>query len=165
MTVMGDDPDIPWRLLKLEILVEDKETGGKACFHSAEQSKIQIFLSTSPSFSCCLFFNFFSCSVLIGRWPSLGAQPAGELHPRAGPGTLVRGREAPARHVQLLAYLFLCLRLALRNNNLLASLPVGCETLQLVYVRTYRLLSGQAVACCILIRNPAAESSLAQLLI
>ncbi|KAJ7405479.1 Mediator of RNA polymerase II transcription subunit 14 [Willisornis vidua] len=27
LTVMGDDPDIPWRLLKLEILVEDKETG------------------------------------------------------------------------------------------------------------------------------------------
>lgn len=117
VTVMGDDPDIPWRLLKLEILVEDKETGGKACFHSAEQSKIQIFLSTSPSFSCCLFFNFFSCSVLIGRWPSLGAQPAGELHPRAGPGTLVRGREAPARHVQLLAYPFLCLRLAFAKTT------------------------------------------------
>lgn len=33
LTVMGDDPDIPWRLLKLEILVEDKETGGKACSH------------------------------------------------------------------------------------------------------------------------------------
>lgn len=33
LTVMGDDPDIPWRLLKLEILVEDKETGGK-CRHS-----------------------------------------------------------------------------------------------------------------------------------
>ncbi|MEQ2177422.1 Mediator of RNA polymerase II transcription subunit 14 [Goodea atripinnis] len=30
LTVMGDDPDIPWRLLKLEILVEDKETGGEA---------------------------------------------------------------------------------------------------------------------------------------
>lgn len=35
LTVMGDDPDIPWRLLKLEILVEDKETGGKACFYPA----------------------------------------------------------------------------------------------------------------------------------
>lgn len=28
LTVMGDDPDIPWRLLKLDILVEDNETGG-----------------------------------------------------------------------------------------------------------------------------------------
>uniref|UniRef100_A0A8C2L8D0 Mediator of RNA polymerase II transcription subunit 14 n=2 Tax=Cyprinus carpio TaxID=7962 RepID=A0A8C2L8D0_CYPCA len=28
LTVMGDDPEIPWRLLKLEILVEDKGTGG-----------------------------------------------------------------------------------------------------------------------------------------
>lgn len=36
LTVMGDDPDIPWRLLKLEILVEDKETGGKAYTHPAE---------------------------------------------------------------------------------------------------------------------------------
>lgn len=30
LTVMGDDPEVPWRLLKLEILVEDKETGGKS---------------------------------------------------------------------------------------------------------------------------------------
>lgn len=52
---------------------------------------------------------------MIDRWPSLGAQPPGELHPRAGPGTLVRRREAPARHVQLLTYpFFLCLVLALR---------------------------------------------------
>lgn len=29
LTVMGDGPRIPWRLLHLEILVEDKETGGK----------------------------------------------------------------------------------------------------------------------------------------
>lgn len=35
LTVMGDDPDIPWRLLKLEVLVEDKETGGKARIHPA----------------------------------------------------------------------------------------------------------------------------------
>lgn len=33
LTVMGDDPDIPWRLLKLEILVEDKETGGEAAIY------------------------------------------------------------------------------------------------------------------------------------
>ncbi|OBS73282.1 hypothetical protein A6R68_12136, partial [Neotoma lepida] len=30
LTVMGDDPEVPWRLLKLEILVEDKETGVNA---------------------------------------------------------------------------------------------------------------------------------------
>lgn len=35
LTVMGDDPDIPWRLLKLDILVEDKETGGEADLSSA----------------------------------------------------------------------------------------------------------------------------------
>lgn len=33
LTVMGDDPDVPWRLLKLEILVEDKETGGNTKSH------------------------------------------------------------------------------------------------------------------------------------
>ncbi|XP_062313192.1 mediator of RNA polymerase II transcription subunit 14 isoform X2 [Osmerus eperlanus] len=37
LTVMGDDPDIPWRLLKLEVLVEDKETGdGRALVHSMQ---------------------------------------------------------------------------------------------------------------------------------
>uniref|UniRef100_A0A4W3I7T9 Mediator of RNA polymerase II transcription subunit 14 n=1 Tax=Callorhinchus milii TaxID=7868 RepID=A0A4W3I7T9_CALMI len=37
LTVMGDDPEIPWRLLKLEILVEDKETGdGRALVHSIQ---------------------------------------------------------------------------------------------------------------------------------
>ncbi|KAM4559431.1 mediator of RNA polymerase II transcription subunit 14 isoform 2-T2 [Odontesthes bonariensis] len=37
LTVMGDDPDIPWRLLNLEILVEDKETGdGRALVHSLQ---------------------------------------------------------------------------------------------------------------------------------
>lgn len=28
LTVMGDGPNIPWRLLDIDILVEDKETGG-----------------------------------------------------------------------------------------------------------------------------------------
>uniref|UniRef100_A0A8B9LPT3 Mediator of RNA polymerase II transcription subunit 14 n=1 Tax=Astyanax mexicanus TaxID=7994 RepID=A0A8B9LPT3_ASTMX len=41
LTVMGDDPDIPWRLLKLEILVEDKETGdGRALVHSMQVNYI-----------------------------------------------------------------------------------------------------------------------------
>ena len=30
LTVMGDSQTIPWRLLEIEILVEDKETGGKS---------------------------------------------------------------------------------------------------------------------------------------
>lgn len=64
LTVMGDDPDIPWRLLKLEILVEDKETGGKACVHSAlslslslNNVKFRVFLITSSFLSPSLFFN------------------------------------------------------------------------------------------------------------
>ncbi|XP_045140092.1 mediator of RNA polymerase II transcription subunit 14-like [Echinops telfairi] len=37
LTVMGDDPDVPWCLLKLEILVKDKETGdGRALVHSMQ---------------------------------------------------------------------------------------------------------------------------------
>ncbi|XP_061735676.1 mediator of RNA polymerase II transcription subunit 14 isoform X2 [Nerophis ophidion] len=41
LTVMGDDPDIPWRLLKLEILVEDKETGdGRSLVHSLQVNYI-----------------------------------------------------------------------------------------------------------------------------
>lgn len=34
LTVMGDGPTVPWRLLELEILVSDRETGdGKALVH------------------------------------------------------------------------------------------------------------------------------------
>ena len=29
LTLMGDGPNIPWRLLDIEILVEDSETGGR----------------------------------------------------------------------------------------------------------------------------------------
>eukprot|EP00073_Rattus_norvegicus_P042075 XP_008771895.1 PREDICTED: mediator of RNA polymerase II transcription subunit 14 [Rattus norvegicus] len=37
LTVMGDDPKVPWCLLKLEILVEDKQTGdGRALVHSMQ---------------------------------------------------------------------------------------------------------------------------------
>lgn len=32
LTVMGDGPNIPWRLLEIDILVEDKETGGKKIY-------------------------------------------------------------------------------------------------------------------------------------
>ena len=28
LTVMGDSPNVPWRLLDIDVLVEDKETGG-----------------------------------------------------------------------------------------------------------------------------------------
>lgn len=45
LTVMGDDPDVPWRLLKLEILVEDKETGGNAKRYYVIES---LFLNTCP---------------------------------------------------------------------------------------------------------------------
>lgn len=37
LTVMGDGPNVPWRLLDISILVEDKETGdGKALVHSLQ---------------------------------------------------------------------------------------------------------------------------------
>lgn len=41
LTVMGDGPDVPWRLLDIEILVEDKETGdGKTLVHSLQVNYI-----------------------------------------------------------------------------------------------------------------------------
>lgn len=33
LTLMGEGPNIPWRLLDIDILVEDKETGGKLSSH------------------------------------------------------------------------------------------------------------------------------------
>lgn len=41
LTVMGDGPNIPWRLLDIEILVEDKETGeGKSLVHTLQVNYI-----------------------------------------------------------------------------------------------------------------------------
>lgn len=44
--------------------------------------------------------------LYCNRWPSLGPQFAGELHPRVGPGTSLCWWKASSRHVQLLAYPF-----------------------------------------------------------
>lgn len=42
LTVMGDGPQVPWRLLDIVILVEDKETGeGKELVHSLQINYIQ----------------------------------------------------------------------------------------------------------------------------
>lgn len=41
LTLMGDAPDVPWRLLDIEILVEDKETGdGKKLVHPLQVNYI-----------------------------------------------------------------------------------------------------------------------------
>lgn len=42
LTLMGDGPTVPWRLLKIEILVEDKDTGeGKALVHPLQISYLE----------------------------------------------------------------------------------------------------------------------------
>ncbi|KAI4459735.1 mediator complex subunit [Holotrichia oblita] len=66
LTVMGDGPNIPWRLLEIDILVEDKETGdGKALVHSLQvqyiHQLIQSRLVDNPSpltevYNCLHFF-------------------------------------------------------------------------------------------------------------
>ena len=44
---MGDGPNIPWRLLDIEILVEDPETGdGQALVHSLQVNYIHQLLQT-----------------------------------------------------------------------------------------------------------------------
>ncbi|KAJ3641160.1 hypothetical protein Zmor_027677 [Zophobas morio] len=47
LTVMGDGPNIPWRLLEIDVLVEDKETGdGKALVHSLQVQYIHQLIQT-----------------------------------------------------------------------------------------------------------------------
>ncbi|XP_028152767.1 mediator of RNA polymerase II transcription subunit 14 isoform X2 [Diabrotica virgifera virgifera] len=47
LTVMGDGPNIPWRLLEIDILVGDKETGdGKALVHSLQTQYIHQLIQT-----------------------------------------------------------------------------------------------------------------------
>lgn len=71
LTVMGDDPEIPWRLLKLEILVEDKETGGVYIHMSTED--------TAVTYSRAA--KYVNVSRFRPRWPGSGAQHASEFHP------------------------------------------------------------------------------------
>lgn len=66
MTVMGDGPNIPWRLLDIDILVEDKETGdGKALVHQLQvqyvHQVVQARLVDNPNpltevYTCLHFF-------------------------------------------------------------------------------------------------------------
>ena len=53
LTLLGDSPAIPWRLLKVKILVHDKETGeGKSLMHPMQvgyvQQLVQAHLMESP---------------------------------------------------------------------------------------------------------------------
>ena len=48
LTLMGEGPAVPWRLLKIHILVEDKETGeGKALMHSMQVCSCKVVWSYS----------------------------------------------------------------------------------------------------------------------
>ncbi|KAJ8949024.1 hypothetical protein NQ318_005198, partial [Aromia moschata] len=42
LTVMGDGPNIPWRLLEIDILVEDKETGGRQLMEKHWSTPLQV---------------------------------------------------------------------------------------------------------------------------
>lgn len=44
---MGDGPNIPWRLLEIDILVEDKETGGNLRYYNNVRWEIFMFLVSS----------------------------------------------------------------------------------------------------------------------
>lgn len=47
LTVMGDGNNVPWRLLEIEFLVEDKETGnGQALVHSLQVNYIHQLIQT-----------------------------------------------------------------------------------------------------------------------
>lgn len=56
---MGDDPDIPWRLLKLDILVEDKETGGEVYLWSWLDTSVLIIKHwfNLTAYICLLYYQ------------------------------------------------------------------------------------------------------------
>lgn len=96
LTVMGDDPEIPWRLLKLEILVEDKETGGVYIHISLGDIPV-LYSRTAKHINVSHFYL---------RWPSSGAQHASEFHPWACTVTPLCRWKAAAGYVQLPTYPF-----------------------------------------------------------
>lgn len=172
LTVMGDDPDIPWRLLKLEILVEDKETGGKTSWLVVNYFPC-LFFCTSFEHNHPGTWSAYSHVIILpcvhtNRRPNLGPQLAGELHPRVGPGTSLCGWKTPTGHVQLLAYPFfavvcprtfkgiLCMS-CLQTTWLRSQATVNYCSRAVVCVGAYRVLTGQADECSIPMRNTAAE--------
>ena len=46
LTLMGDESTIPWRVLSIDFLVQDKETGG------------DLAIKDTCKFVCCWFFPF-----------------------------------------------------------------------------------------------------------
>ncbi|XP_065213759.1 mediator of RNA polymerase II transcription subunit 14-like isoform X2 [Planococcus citri] len=72
LTVMGDDPVMPWRLLSIDILVEDRETGeGKPLSHSVQKQYMQQVLqariaeATDPLKEVYSFLHFFCQSLQL----------------------------------------------------------------------------------------------------
>ena len=71
LTLTGDGPAVPWRLLKLRILVQDKETGeGKALVHPMQVGSAAICRQViSPSQRLWQNFRLSSlimCSQMVG---------------------------------------------------------------------------------------------------
>lgn len=71
LTVMGDSPTVPWRLLDIDILVEDKETGGKL----------------NKSYFC---YRALANLFYFYRWQVVGASAAGQLYTPTNSGPSCR---------------------------------------------------------------------------
>lgn len=83
LTVMGDGMNVPWRLLDIDILVEDKEIGGKLYSISGSE------MTTHENF----------------RWESSRPLAASQLHSPTHPGQASREQKRPSRGLQLPALL------------------------------------------------------------
>lgn len=53
--LMGDGAEIPWRLLHIEFLMEDYETGGNKQFHYNKKNKFKL---TFLNIYCFCFLDF-----------------------------------------------------------------------------------------------------------
>jgi len=71
LTLTGDSPSVPWRLLKLNILVKDKETGeGKPLVHPLQ---VSWFFIQGDSGTKCFFsrLDFWNNLFSTGLWRAL----------------------------------------------------------------------------------------------
>lgn len=72
LTVMGDGPNIPWRLLDVEILVQDKDVGGKQILYQT----IQVYLHTK-TFIICELVTMLHDIFIFCRRPSTCSSTSG----------------------------------------------------------------------------------------
>ncbi|KYN27989.1 Mediator of RNA polymerase II transcription subunit 14 [Trachymyrmex cornetzi] len=171
LTVMGDGPTVPWRLLELEILVSDRETGdGKALVHPLQTRYVhqvvqsRLAESTNPLSEVYHILHYFCQSlqleVLYSQTELTRKDPRSELGYRL---TVQVDQHDPARPLAVVHIPSLgskeseIAHRAIRSDQL----SMECLLVHTIYVRTRsRTLAGSPAILSVPILQPCLRAEL-----